>query len=124
MTGTPDKTGAHPSADEALGRIIHVAMWERRITQAVLAAKLGIDQTTVSKKLHGLRPWSVKELIDVADFLGMDARDLLGNMWGPGGIPPISKKGTVAYVAPYLASSNDSGQRATPPRTGHLSLVA
>ncbi len=124
MTGIADQPGARPSADEALGRIIHVAMWERRITQAVLAAKLGIDQTTVSKKLHGLRPWSVKELLDVADFLGMDARDLLGNMWGPQGLPPVGKP-TVAYVAPYLASStSDAQQRASRPRTGHLSLVA
>jgi transcriptional regulator with XRE-family HTH domain len=97
-------------------------MWDRRVDQKTLAIRLGITQSAVSRKLHGERPWSVDELIKVADFLGMDARDLLAAMWGG---PPSAPAGspTVAYVAPYLASADGGGERATPPKSGHLSLV-
>jgi transcriptional regulator with XRE-family HTH domain len=79
--------GDGPDADVALGRTIHQAMWDQRITQTRLAVALGIDQTTLSKKLRGTRPWTVRELIDVADALHIDARELLARMWGPDNPP-------------------------------------
>jgi transcriptional regulator with XRE-family HTH domain len=95
-----------PAADEALGRAIHHAMWDRRVTQLALARELGIQQSTLSKKLRGERPWSVDELIKVADALHMDARDLLTNMWGPPKAPvaqrielPPSKRESATSLA-------------------------
>jgi hypothetical protein len=41
MTGMADRPGAGPSADEALGRIIHMAMWDHGIKQIDFAPKLG-----------------------------------------------------------------------------------
>lgn len=85
--------------DEALGRVIHMAMWERRVSQSALAPKLGMDQSTLSKKLRGLRPWEFSEFIAAADELHIDARDLLSGMWGPTDAPISMPPVDVAPVA-------------------------
>jgi BetR domain len=101
-----------PDADVALGRVIHQAMWDQRITQTRLAVLLGIDQSTLSKKLRGERPWSVRELIDVADALHMDARDLLARMWPPDGpiFPPgnIDFHGSASYGVRHLPTRGNT----------------
>jgi len=91
MTGMVDRPGAGPTADEALGRIIHMAMWDHGIKQVDFAPKLGIDQSALSKKLRGVRPWMFAEFIAAADLLNVDARDLLATMWGtaPTGAPTV-----------------------------------
>jgi len=120
MTALP--TGM--AADQAFGRAVHQAMWDRHITQKVMAPAIGLDQSTLSKKLRGIRPWSFKELLDVADFLKMDARDLLASMWGPGDGPnPIGGKSTVGKLAPNLKVVRGEADT-TSRRTGHLTLLA
>ena len=97
-----------PDADTALGRVLHQAMWDQRVTQIRLAAELGIDQSALSKKLRGLRPWTFAEFIACADFLGVDARKLLTDMWGPDGRPgpsdpaltPPFRPGPPSYIRP------------------------
>jgi len=83
-----------PGADEALGRILHLTMWDHGIKQTELAPKLGMDQSTLSKKLRGVRPWTFAEFLAVADILGVDALDILTNLWGgpgqtPSGVVPV-----------------------------------
>lgn len=85
-------TTAHesvPTADEAFGLVVHEAMFRQRISQTKLAAALGITQSALSKKLHGSRPWTLADMIDIADALRLDLRDLLANMWRDG--TPISQ---------------------------------
>jgi len=53
-------------------------MWRTRVTQTRLAEVLGLDQSTLSKKLRGKRPWSVDELVRVAHVLGRPASFFLG----------------------------------------------
>jgi transcriptional regulator with XRE-family HTH domain len=87
-----------PDADKALGRAIHQAMWDQHITQLRLAEALGIDQSALSKKLRGLRPWLFAEFISCADLLGLDARDLLSQMWGPHDAPtPTISPGNIDF---------------------------
>jgi transcriptional regulator with XRE-family HTH domain len=95
--------GDRPDADVALGRVIHQAMWDQRITQTRLAVLLGIDQSTLSKKLRGERPWSVRELIDVADALRLDARELLARMW-----PPDEPPRTINFHGSSLYDDEDT----------------
>lgn len=83
MTASPEV----PDADTALGLAIHTAMFRQRYTQTRLARELGIDQSALSKKLHGSRPWTFAEFIGCADRLRIDARELLSEMWGPNGYP-------------------------------------
>jgi hypothetical protein len=107
--------------NKRIGTEVRVEMARRGAKQTTLAReKFGQSQQWLWDRISGRVPFSVTEIIDVADYLGVDAVTFLaaGRPHPEGGQP------TVAYVAPYLASTNDSGQRATPPTTGHLSLVA
>jgi hypothetical protein len=84
MTGVMER--ATP-ADVALGRVIHHYMWDRKITQTKMSAMTGIDQGELSKKINGKRRWWFHEMLAVADSLGIDAVDLLKELWGPSGRP-------------------------------------
>jgi transcriptional regulator with XRE-family HTH domain len=65
------------TADQLIGERIHHLMWRKRMTQGQLAARLGLTQTGVSKKVHGERPWFAAELIAVAEALNTQVSALL-----------------------------------------------
>ena len=58
-------------------RNIRVEMTRHNVTQAQLAERLGISQVAVSKRLRGVVPISVAELLRVADLLHIAPADLL-----------------------------------------------
>lgn len=127
MAGMTAATAAL-SPDEALGRLIHQVMWDKKISQERLAARLGIHQTTLSKKLRGERPWSFAEMIEVSDALDINALDLLKDLWGPGVIPQRKVVGGLAegqptqpYVLPFLTGID--GECQISPPTGDLHSV-
>jgi transcriptional regulator with XRE-family HTH domain len=84
-----------PTADEAFGLVVHEAMFAQRVSQTKLAAALSVHQTTLSKKLHGERPWTLADAIAIADALRLDLRDLLGRMWRD---PGTAQSGAVRRV--------------------------
>ena len=86
-TTTTPVSSDRPQADAAFGRAVHMVMYDKRMTQAKVATALGIHQTALSKKLRGERPWSLSEMVAVADLLRVDLRDLLGHMWTSPGTP-------------------------------------
>ncbi len=107
--------------NKRIGTEVRVEMARRGVKQTTLAREVfGQSQQWFWDRISGRVPFSVTEILDVADYLGVDVVTFLV----AGRPSPQGGQHTVAYVTPYLASSNDSGQRATPPRTGHLSLVA
>lgn len=63
--------------DAEVGGRVQAVMFRRRVTQVQLAEALGLDGSTVSRKLHGDRPWSVAELVAVARFLDVPAAQFL-----------------------------------------------
>lgn len=56
---------------------IRAEMARRGVTQADLAAALGITQPGVSARLHGRTDWRLKELSVVAETLGVPLSALL-----------------------------------------------
>ena len=68
------------TADVEVGRHVHMLMWSRQIKQAELATRLGIQQSALSKKLRGHRPWSVDELLITAGFLNTTVAYLVGEI--------------------------------------------
>jgi transcriptional regulator with XRE-family HTH domain len=92
---------AKPSPDEAFGRTVHMVMFDKRVTQSQLAQQIGVDQSTLSKKLRGKRSWTLDEMISVADALRVDARDLLSSMWSDPGTPQAAERGDLTN--PYLS---------------------
>jgi transcriptional regulator with XRE-family HTH domain len=68
------------SIDAMVGETLHMRMWQKKVPQTRLADRLGISQSTLSKKLRGQVKWSLDELYVVARALDVDVRDLLPHL--------------------------------------------
>ena len=53
-------------------------MARRDMTQQALAAKLGMAQQSLSRRLRGETLFTVDDLLRIAEILGVAAADLLG----------------------------------------------
>ena len=64
--------------DEAMSIATEIKVWmaRRRLTQAELAARVGHDQTWLSKRLSGKIILDVEDVLALADALGIRAVDL------------------------------------------------
>ncbi len=62
---------------EYTGARIHQLMWLRKIPQTRVAAVVGINQTTLSRKLRGRVSITIEELMTIARFLDVEPGDLL-----------------------------------------------
>lgn len=62
---------------EALRENLRAEMARREVSQASLAAALGITQQAYSRRMRGLVPFDVTELDRIASLLGLDPRELL-----------------------------------------------
>lgn len=62
---------------DAVSGEVRAQLARRRLRQADLAPVLGVNQGQVSKRLCGHVPWSVDDLEALAEFFGVDARDLV-----------------------------------------------
>lgn len=69
--------------DARVGRLVHQMMWDQRLTQTGVAARLGIQQSALSKKLRGERHWSLWELRVMAKILNTTSAYLLGETDDP-----------------------------------------
>ena len=68
------------SIDAAVGETLHMKMWQKRVPQTRLAQRLGVSQSTLSKKLRGQVKWSLDELYAAASALDVDPRELLPHL--------------------------------------------
>lgn len=59
------------------GRNVRAEMARAGVTQATIAAALGLSQAAVSARLLGKTPFDVNELTVIAGVLGVAAADLL-----------------------------------------------
>jgi len=69
--------------DAAVGLRVLRRLGAVGMTQWDLAARLGITQATVSRKLRGQRPWFASELVTVAGALGCPVGELFGERCRP-----------------------------------------
>ena len=110
--------------DQRVAAEVRAEMARQNVKQTKLAREVfGKYQQWFQARVAGDVPFSALELLDIADYLHVDVQQFL--IVGRPNPSPRDGQPTVAYVAPYLASStSDAQQRASRPRTGHLSLVA
>jgi transcriptional regulator with XRE-family HTH domain len=66
------------SYDRIVGRRVHQIMWEQRLTQTTLAKQIGLDQSSLGKRLRGDRGWSLDEVHAVAAALRTTVAYLFG----------------------------------------------
>lgn len=57
---------------------VRAEMARRNVRQITVAKRLGISQAAISRRLSGETEFSVAELLQVADLLGVTAAHLLG----------------------------------------------
>lgn len=80
MTGQP--TTARPM-DAAIGLRVHLIMWDRRITQQELGDRIGMDQSSLGRRLRGDRGWTPDQITAVARELGTSVAYLFGETADP-----------------------------------------
>lgn len=81
------------NVDAEIGRRVFHRMWDMKITQTQMGQRIGVGQSTLSKKLRGERPWFSHELRDAASMLGVSVGYLFGENdgeVGPAGIEPTT----------------------------------
>jgi transcriptional regulator with XRE-family HTH domain len=64
--------------DVQIGRRAHQLMWDRQMTQTAFAARVGMDQSSVAKRLRGKLGWSAAHLVQAATVLGTTVSYLVG----------------------------------------------
>lgn len=65
------------TVDQKVGRKVHTLMWDQHLTNRAMAVRLGLDESTFSRKLRGGRKWSLDELLEVAAILDVTPEELL-----------------------------------------------
>lgn len=73
LSGSPRQ-----DVDAAIGRRVHQIMWDRQMTQVRLGAMLGMDQSSVAKRLRGKLGWSATVLLATASALDTTVSYLVG----------------------------------------------
>lgn len=74
---------AHTIDDAFIGRRVHQLMWDQRVTQKALGDVLGMDQSTVAKRLRGKLGWPATLVVRTAHFLNTTTSYLLGETEDP-----------------------------------------
>lgn len=77
MTDALQAEEATPVLWEYIAEEVRALAGRRKVRQTELAVLLGIQQSQVSKRLNGRLPFTVSELVTLADFFGTRAGDLL-----------------------------------------------
>ncbi|MGW0043443.1 helix-turn-helix domain-containing protein [Rhodococcus sp. NPDC003348] len=60
-----------------IGEEVRALMARRRISQSALASRLGISQSSMSRRLSGESPFTVDELLRLAEIFEVPVTDLL-----------------------------------------------
>jgi transcriptional regulator with XRE-family HTH domain len=76
-------SGASDIDDAFIGRRVHQLMWDQKMTQTKLGAALGIDQSTVAKRLRGKMGWPATLVTKTARALNTTSAYLLGETDDP-----------------------------------------
>lgn len=63
--------------EETIAHNIRMYLTARGITQASLAEPLGLKPSAVSMKMRGKTSWSIPDVVNAADFLGVAPEDLM-----------------------------------------------
>ena len=80
--------------DQALGLAVNQQLYATRTSHNSLGAQLGLSQSTISRKVRGLVPWTSEEVSLTALYFGLTAADLLPSPDGRGGwVPAVFRPG-------------------------------
>ena len=80
------------AVDAAIGERVHLWMWRTRVSQMDLAERLEMTQSSLSRKLRGISPWSASEVLRVAQVLEVSVAWVYGepDAVRPKGLEPLT----------------------------------
>lgn len=109
-----------PIDDAFIGRRVHQLMWDKHMTQAELGASLGMDQSTVAKRLRGKVGWPATLLVRTADVLSTSVAYLVGEV--DSAEPPTRavehRRSNVMPIVPRRTMTHSHTAIVTPIRRG------
>ena len=73
--------------DARTGERAHVLMWRLGMTQTEVGRRLSLDSTALGRKLRGIRPWYLREIVSLAEILSTSVAYLIGETDDPR--PPV-----------------------------------
>ena len=71
------------TTDREIGERLHVLMRRRGLTGVAAAAEIGVNQSTMSKKLRGDRPITLTEMLRLCAWLDVPVSDVLDGISDP-----------------------------------------
>lgn len=84
MSTQAEKTSpAELTIDEYIGRRVHTLMWDQQVTQVAFADAIGMDQSSVAKRLRGKLGWHATHLMQAAQALNTTISYLVGETENP-----------------------------------------
>jgi BetR domain-containing protein len=109
MTNAQTDSASEPrTTDEIIGANVHTLMWNRRETQTMVAPLWGMDQTTLSNKLRGKRPWFASEIVAAAARYGVP----VGELFSERPLPDPAPKGSTSDYSSVVSLDNYRSQKA------------
>lgn len=66
-----------------IGRRVHQLMWDRHVSQTEFGKRIGMDQSSVAKRLRGNLGWSATHIKQAAAALDTTAAYLFGETANP-----------------------------------------
>jgi transcriptional regulator with XRE-family HTH domain len=60
-----------PTLSDRVASVVRAEMARKRVGQEEIAARLGLSQASVSRRIRGVTPFELDELETVADLLGL-----------------------------------------------------
>lgn len=64
--------------DVEIGRRVHLAIWDLKMSQAEFSERIGLSPSSVAKRLRGHQPWSASHLVQAAAVLHTSVAVLVG----------------------------------------------
>ncbi len=61
-----------------VGNEVRAWLGRRDVSQSQMAARLGLARSAASRRMRGERPFSITELMEIADWLDISLSELLG----------------------------------------------
>lgn len=80
---TPQVSIDADDLNEEIGRRVHQLMWDRKVTQTEFGRVIGMDQSSVAKRLRGKLGWSAAQLKITAAVLNSTVAYLMGETEDP-----------------------------------------
>lgn len=91
-TQTAESVPEPVNYDVVIGRRVHQLMWDQQLTQVAFGERIGVDQSSLAKRLRGKRGWSTTEVARAAQVLGVSVAYLYAEELPVSPVPDLRQR--------------------------------